>query len=150
MKIIQINKNSGEVRLPEYILGSRTSLNSGQVMMIVVMILSAVMIGAVAVGGLLTSRQTRQSADAGSFSKAIFAADAGLEWRLYKFIEDGYECSGCPSGNVCGEKPFGDDILTTTCTSTGSDADYDYFVISSTAKYAKTSYVFNQEIRVIK
>lgn len=130
-----------------------TKKQNGQVMMIVVMILSAVMIGAVAIGGLLTSRQIRQSADAGSFSKAIFAADAGLEWRLYKFIEDGYECKkeDCSdNGTVCGEKPFGDDILTTACASTGSDADYDYFVISSTAKYAKTSYVFNQEIRVIK
>ncbi|MDO8442765.1 MAG: hypothetical protein Q7S81_00690 [bacterium] len=130
--------------------------NNGQAMMIVVMVLSAVMIGAVAVGGLLTSRQTRQSADAGSFSKAIFAADAGLEWRLYKFLKDENSCKAencSDDGVVCNEKPsfgVGDDILKTTCVQTGSDADYDYFAITSTAKYAKTSYVFNQEIRVIK
>ena len=65
----------------------------GQVMMIVVMVLSSVMIGATAIAGLLTSRQIRQTADAGNFSKAVFAADAGFEWRMYKFIKDEFVCN---------------------------------------------------------
>lgn len=127
--------------------------NSGQVMMIVVMALSAVMIGAIAVGGLLTARQIRQTVDAGSSSKAVFAADAGLEWRLYKFIEDEYSCVNCLDGNVCSEKPFDDDILTTTCDPavvSDPDPDYDYFLITSTAEYPRASYVFKQEISVRK
>lgn len=125
--------------------------NSGQVMMIVVMVLSAVMVGSLAISGLLTARQTRQSGDAGAFSKSMYAADSGLEWRLYKFVKDHYVCKNCPdNGDACLEQPFGNDIITTTCESTGSDSDYDYFRITSTAKYGKTSYVFKQDISVIK
>lgn len=64
----------------------------GQVMMIVVMVLSAAMIGATGIAGILTARQIRQTVDAGNFSKVLFAADSGLEWRLYKYREDGYAC----------------------------------------------------------
>lgn len=125
-------------------------------MMIVVMVLSGVIIGAAAISGILTTRQTRQTIDAGFSSKAVFAADAGLEWRLYKFIKDNYQCIECPDGNSCDQIPQFEKIggvevpLTTTCAKTSSGSEYDYYRISSVGKVRDVSHEFKQEIRVIK
>ena len=138
--------------------------NKGQVMMIVIMALSGIMIGAMAISGTLTARQIRQSADAGSFSKALFAADAGLEWRLYKFIKDDYECNDeCPDGegegNVCNQFPEFKELdngievtLKTTCEdSTGSNPDSrDYYKIFSTGRFQKSSYTFSKYFSIPK
>jgi len=73
--------------------------NRGQVMMVVVLVLSGIIIGSTAVAGLMMVRQTRQTVDAGISSKTIFAADAGLEWRINKFIRDDYTCINDCTGN---------------------------------------------------
>ena len=127
--------------------------NSGQVMMIVVLVLSGIIIGATAVSGLMTVRQTRQTADAGNSSKAVFAADAGLEWRIYKFIDDGYACKAedCSDGGLfCDQKPFNDTILITTCKSAGQDNTHYYYTISSSATINNSSYTFYKDMSVPK
>ena len=134
-----------------------TKNNKGQVMMIVIMVLSGVMIGSMAISGTLTARQIRQSADAGASSKTIFAADAGLEWVLYKFIEDGYEClNDCPVGNVCSQRPEfktsnGIEVmLETTCEFLDEDEFNNYYKISSTGRTDKSSYTFSEVFYIVK
>jgi len=146
MKTIQVEKNNGCV----------LSQSKGQVMMIVVMVLSGVIIGSVAISGIMTARQTRQTADAGASAKAVYAADAGLEWRVYKFIKDYYNCE-CPSGKTCDEllpPQFEDSnvVLNTNCSVSSHKPDevYSYYTITSNSKVSNSSYVFKQEIRVIK
>lgn len=125
-------------------------------MMIVVLVLSGIIIGATAVGGLMMVRQTRQTTDAGASSKTIFAADAGLEWRMYKFILDDYRCIDCPDGNQCDQIPQFEKNnnvevrLTTTCAKQSEDKDFNYYLVSSTGKAGNSSYIFNEQIRVVK
>jgi hypothetical protein len=150
----------------------------GQVMMIVVLVLSGIIIGATGVAGLLTARQTRQSADSGSSIVAISAADAGLEWGMYKLYEDwkngsetwqtnnlvmGNDCFDCTASAIaCDKKPaFIDNAekinnvdvrAEVSCrTIPGPDPDnYLYFKINSTGKVQGTSYLFEQTIKLSK
>jgi len=141
--------------------------NNGQAMMIVVLILSGIIIGATAVSGLLTARQTRQTADSGSLAIAISAADSGLEWRMFKLYEDwksgGLEegdCLDCEAGLACDKKPeFNKEELNNNevellvvCSpiTPPPDEDYLYYNIKSTANVKSTSYSFEQTIRLIK
>jgi len=57
--------------------------NSGQAMLITVLTIGAVLLGATSIAGLLMVYQLRQNSDFANSAKAIFAADAGLEWGLY-------------------------------------------------------------------
>ena len=111
-------------------------------MMIVVMVLSAVMIGATGVAGILTARQIRQTADAGNFSKVLFAADSGLEWGEYMFYNDKAACDkiDCPSDdNLCLLWPEFNEIgLKVKCSNN---------IITSSATYKNTSYVFSKKMQ---
>ncbi len=49
-----------------------------------VLVLGGSILGASAIAGYLTTLRIRQSTDLVNSTKAIFAADAGLEWELYK------------------------------------------------------------------
>jgi len=139
--------------------------NSGQVMMVVVLILSGIIIGATAISGLLTARQIRQTADSGSSAMAIAAADAGLEWRMYKLYEDWKmgtlvdgDCIDCQGGTACDKQPqFSEKInntdvnLSVACTPVeGADPDFMYFNIKSIAKVQSTSYSFEQTVKFSK
>ncbi len=62
--------------------------NRGQVMLLTVMLLSGTVIGATAIAGLLTVYQLRQSSNAADSMKALYAADTGIEWELYKNNKD--------------------------------------------------------------
>ncbi|MFA5386362.1 MAG: hypothetical protein WC297_01730 [Candidatus Paceibacterota bacterium] len=57
--------------------------DSGQVMLITVLALGGMLLGATAIGGLLMTYQIRQSSDIANSTKAIMAADAGIERALY-------------------------------------------------------------------
>ncbi len=58
-------------------------------MLLTVILLSGTVLGATTIAGILTLYQTRQSTNVSDSAKAIFAADTGLEWELYKrFKED--------------------------------------------------------------
>ena len=59
------------------------SNENGQVMLITVLALGGILLGATAIGGLLMTYQIRQSSDITNSTKAIMAADAGIEWALY-------------------------------------------------------------------
>jgi hypothetical protein len=57
---------------------------SGQVMLMTVIMLSGAILASTSLAGLLVLYQLRQSTDAASSAKAIFAADSGIERALYK------------------------------------------------------------------
>ena len=70
----------------------------GQVMLLTTLILSGTILAAATLAGLLMVYQIRQSGDATQSTKAIYAADAGIEYELYKIYR--YARSG---GAVCSE-----------------------------------------------
>lgn len=59
-------------------------MRRGQVMIIAVLAIGGTLLGASAIAGLLTIFQIRQSTDLANSTRAIYAADAGLEWALYE------------------------------------------------------------------
>ncbi len=61
--------------------------NNGQVMLLTVVILGGIMLGATTIAGLLMLYQIRQSTDIANSTKAIFAADAGIELSLYQWFK---------------------------------------------------------------
>ena len=63
----------------------RAASRSGQVMILTILALGGTLLGATTIAGLLTLYQIRNSTDLANSAKAIFAADAGVEWGLYKF-----------------------------------------------------------------
>lgn len=93
----------------------------GQVMLITVLALTGTILGATTIAGLLMIYQIRQSTDIVNSTKAIFAADSGIEWRLYRFYkvddqECNPDCDGAGSGS-CQQPEFQNNAtLNTTCT----------------------------------
>lgn len=53
-------------------------------MILTVIMLGGLILTATAIAGLLTIYQIRQSNDAVNSTRAFFAADAALEWQLFK------------------------------------------------------------------
>ncbi|MBI3046378.1 MAG: hypothetical protein HYY86_02485 [Candidatus Harrisonbacteria bacterium] len=93
-------------------------------MLITVLVLSGTILGATAIAGLLMVYQLRQSNDVINSNKAIFAADSGIEWRLYKFFKaDSQICKECPDGGVCPGPNFENGAsFQTTCELLGGGA----------------------------
>lgn len=91
-------------------------------MLMTVLALSGTILGATTIAGLLMLYQIRQSTDIVNSTKAIFAADSGLEWRLYKFYKtDNQECLECPNGGACPQPNLqNESTFQTTCTLQGS------------------------------
>lgn len=58
----------------------------GQVMILTVLALGGAILGATTIAGLLMLYQIRQATDLANSGKAIYAADAGLEWTLYNWF----------------------------------------------------------------
>jgi hypothetical protein len=63
----------------------KSSARRGQVMILTILALGGTLLGATTIAGLLMLYQIRNSTDLENSAKAIFAADAGLDWALYKF-----------------------------------------------------------------
>lgn len=57
----------------------------GQAVLLSVLTLGSVMLGATAIAGFLTLYQIRMASTAAGSAKAIFAADAGIDWAVYSF-----------------------------------------------------------------
>lgn len=55
-------------------------------MILTVLTLGGALLGATTIAGLLMLYQIRQGADVNHSARAIFAADAGLEWGLYNIL----------------------------------------------------------------
>jgi len=60
-------------------------------MILTTLILSGTILAAVTIAGLLMLYQIRQAGNAMQSGRAIFVADAGLEYELYKFYS--HDCS---------------------------------------------------------
>ncbi|MBI2406017.1 MAG: hypothetical protein HYV25_00350 [Candidatus Harrisonbacteria bacterium] len=74
----------------------------GQVMLMVVVLLSGVLLGVTAIAGFLTLHQLRLATSAADSTRAIFAADTGVEWEFYKH----FRCASAASSPTrCGEPP---------------------------------------------
>lgn len=73
-------------------------------------------------------------------SRAYFAAEAGLEWGLYRVMKDGASCAG-----VAGDlpAPLGDFTVTVSCTETGSfdegEASFKIYRLTSRARITGVS-----------
>ena len=93
----------------------------GQVMLITSIVLSSTLLGATAIAGLLMLYQLRQGSDITNSTKAIFAADAGLEWRLYRFFKVDRSCD-CSDPDQCPPPEFlNGATLQTSCVSSAGD-----------------------------
>ncbi len=57
-------------------------------MLLTVVLLSGTVLGVTAIAGVLTLYQLRQASNATDSTRAIYAADAGVEWELYKRAKD--------------------------------------------------------------
>lgn len=107
VKIIRINLRS--------YLRPSASNSKGQVMLITSLVLSSTLLGATTIAGLLMLYQLRQGSDIANSTKAIYAADAGIEWRLYRFFKADNQSCDC-SGENCAEPEFSNGAeLSTTC-----------------------------------
>jgi len=58
------------------------------VILLTVLVLAGSMLGASVIAGYLMLLKIRASSDITNSARAIFAADAGVEWELYKQIKD--------------------------------------------------------------
>lgn len=54
-------------------------------MILSILTLGAVMLGATTIAGFLVIYQIRATSDIADSAKAIFAADAGIDWGLYQY-----------------------------------------------------------------
>ena len=81
-------------------MGNKQNNRSGQAMLIAVLSLGGAILGATTVAGLLTLYQIRATTDSQNSAKAIFAADAGIEWAQFDhYCETDVDSSGnsrCP------------------------------------------------------
>ena len=113
----------------------------GQIMLLTVLALSGTILGATTIAGLLMVYQIRQSNDIVNSTKAIFAADAGLEWRLYKFFKfDSQTCLDCPAGGVCPQPDFGNSAsFQSSCKIQGGGATTTTTTIKSTGTSVNAS-----------
>jgi len=59
----------------------------GQVMIVVSLALGGVMLTSIVIGGILITNQIRQAGNIVNSAKALYAADAALEWGMYQFYK---------------------------------------------------------------
>jgi hypothetical protein len=57
-------------------------------MLLTVLVLSGTILAATTIAGILMVYQIRQSTSSSDSAKAVFAADAGIEWALYNSFKD--------------------------------------------------------------
>jgi len=66
--------------------------NSGQAMLLTVIMISGIFMVATAVAGMLTFYQLQQASDVNNSSMAIFAADGALEEGVYRYLNTAVDC----------------------------------------------------------
>lgn len=113
-------------------------------MLITVLAISGTILGATTIAGLLTLYQIRQSTDIVNSTKAIFAADSGLEWRLYKFFKgDEQVCMNCPDGGACPETQLeNNSAFASSCTSEDLGGGAQRVVVRSTGTAGNAARAF--------
>jgi len=70
-------------------VNSKLKTTTGQAMLLTVLILCGSILGASTIAGYLMLLKIRNSSDITNSTKAIFAAETGIEWELYKQFKDG-------------------------------------------------------------
>ena len=58
--------------------------SSGQAMLIAVVIMGSILLSITTIAGYLSTQRLKTSSDVAASTRAIYAADAGIEWNLYK------------------------------------------------------------------
>lgn len=95
--------------------GQAPQHRSGQVMIITILVLGGAILSATTIAGLLMLYQIRQTTDIANSGRAIYAADAGIEWSLYNWF-----CTVSRKGVCDVAKPIftnkADFQVTTICT----------------------------------
>lgn len=92
--------------------GSRIRSHSGQAMLIAVLTLGGAILGATTLAGLLMLYTIRSTTDSANSAKAIFAADAGVNWALYQYFDASTTLPTLPPGTT----------LTVTCSDDDDNA----------------------------
>lgn len=95
---------------------SHRSYATGQVMILATLAIGGAILSATAVAGFLTVSQIRQAGDFANSAKAIFAADAGLEFGMYRFFQDPTYSNGV-SGDLSMQLSNGARFAVTTANS---------------------------------
>lgn len=75
-------------------MANKTKRTSGQALLISVVMMGGALLGAAAIAGVLMLYQIRQANNAADSAKALFAADAGLEWNTYCVFVAGTDENG--------------------------------------------------------
>jgi len=65
-----------------------TKRQNGQIILLTVLVLAGSMLAASTIAGYLMLLKIRGASDITNSAKAIFAADSGVEWELYKQINN--------------------------------------------------------------
>lgn len=89
----------------------------GQVILITMMMLGAAILGVVAAVSLVVRFQMRQATDILESTKAIFAADAGLEWELYRYFQGSIKNPNMTNGATYQTRRQGNQVITSIGTS---------------------------------
>lgn len=96
----------------------------GQVMLLTVLTLGGTLLGVTTIAGLLMVYQVRQGTDLSKSARAIFAADAGIEWALYNVIcnanDAGTSSQPCPISNEPPTFENGAEVAVTCTTDSGT------------------------------
>lgn len=101
-------------------------------MMLTVVAIGGTLLAATTVAGLLVVYQVRQSSDAVNSAKAIFAADAGIDWALYRLFKPDLEAG---SGPVFSNSASVTDS-STSCVPEGDCANVEHATIKATGRSA--------------
>ena len=124
----------------ELVKNRNRSCASGQVMLMTVVMLSGAILASTSLAGLLILYQLRQATDAAASTKAIFAADAGLERALYNESKlggtDAYPLTP-PYNNKTNNKTL-DNGATYTVTKDATDPS----LIKSIGRYGRAARAF--------
>ena len=113
---------------------SASSANQGQVMLLAVLIIGASILTMTSISGYLMLQRIRSSSNIIDSTKAIFAADTGIEWELFKKNK----CAEGSTNPLCSEKPF----LT-------NNSSFNTFLSEQSIKSIGTSIKSNRALKVI-
>lgn len=108
--------------------------NQGQVMLLAVLIIGTSILTMTSISGYLMLQRIRSSSNIIDSTKAIFAADTGIEWELFKKNK-------CTEGSInplCSTKPF----LT-------NDSSFNTFLSAQSIKSIGTSIKSNRAFKII-
>ncbi|MDP3880998.1 MAG: hypothetical protein Q8Q32_02360 [bacterium] len=132
MKITKIKTSERSARRSAQCFKDPRVDQRGQVMLLTTLILSGTILAAATLAGLLMVYQIRQSSDATQSTKAIYAADAGIEYELFKV----YRKNDPNFSNACAEiapnlSASGAEVDSKTTKETNANGNQDLVIVST-------------------